>query len=182
VPDATLVASPLELLPFADGAFDATIGINAFQFAADPVAAVAAAARVTRPGGVVAATTFAEPERCDGTVLHLAMKGLRPPDPTEGYAPYALSAPTGLAELLAAAGLAPERAFEVPVTWEHEDVATTVTSLLGSAGGALAVEAAGEPAVRAALEAAVVPFVGADGAVRLHNVFRCTVARVPQEA
>jgi len=181
-PDATFVTAPLERLPFPDGAFDAVTGINAFQFAADPVAAAAEAGRVAAPGGVVAATTFAEPERCEGTVLHLAMKALRPPEPGEGYAPYALSSPSGLADLLAAAGLDPERSHEIPVTWQHEDVEATVTSVLCSAGGALAVEAAGEPAVRAALERAIRPFVGADGAVRLHNVFRCTIARVPEES
>ncbi|HVP03429.1 MAG TPA: class I SAM-dependent methyltransferase [Solirubrobacteraceae bacterium] len=181
-PDATLVQAPLEALPFTDAAFDAVIAVNALQFAADPVAAVAEAARVTRGGGTVAATTFAEPERCEGTVAHLAMKGLRPPDPAEGYAPYALSSPGGLSELLAAGGLEPRRAFEVPVIWEHADVETTVLSLLASAGGALAVQDAGEPAVRRALERALTPFVGEDGRVRLRNVFRVATAGVPKEA
>lgn len=169
--------APLEALPWPDGSFDAVAGINAFQFAADPVAAVREAARVAVPGGLVAATTFAEPERNEGTVLHLAMKATRPPEPGEGYAPYALSSPGGLEALVADAGLEVVSAHEVPVVWEHPDAEAMVRSLLGSAGGALAMEGAGEPAVRAAIEAALPPFTGSDGVVRLHNVFRVVVGR-----
>ena len=46
-----------------------------------------------------------------------------------------------------------------------------------SGGGAMAIEAAGEPAARAALAQAVAPFVRADGSVRMNNVFRYATAR-----
>src|SRR3954451_13861780 len=47
LPDADLREADMESLPFADGAFDAVIGVNAFQFAGDPVRALREAARAT---------------------------------------------------------------------------------------------------------------------------------------
>jgi SAM-dependent methyltransferase len=179
VPDGVFRVGALEELTWDDGTFDAVVGFNAFQFAADPVAAVRAAARTVRPGGVVAATTFAEPERCESTALHLAMKGLMPPEVAGGYVPYALSAPGGLEELLAAAGLEPVEAGEVPVRWGHRDAETTIRSLLCSAGGARAMASAGEAAVRDALTAAIVPFTQDDGSIIMDNVFRFAIGRRP---
>ena len=49
-------------LPFVDESFDAVVGFNAFQFADDPVAAVAEGRRVLRADGLLAATTFAQPQ------------------------------------------------------------------------------------------------------------------------
>jgi SAM-dependent methyltransferase len=176
VPGAELHAGPLEELPFADAAFDFVTGFNAFQFAADPVAAVREAARVARhPTARIAATTFAEPERNESTALHLAMKGLRAEAPGEAYAPYALSEPGGLESLFAAAGVEPMEAGEVPVVWGHRDVDSTIRAILASAGGALAIEAAGEEAASAALYDAIGPFVQGDGSVRMQNVFRYAV-------
>jgi ubiquinone/menaquinone biosynthesis C-methylase UbiE len=40
----------LQFLPLADGDFDVVTGFNSFQFAADPVAALAEANRVAKPG------------------------------------------------------------------------------------------------------------------------------------
>ncbi|MCW2995627.1 MAG: type 11 methyltransferase, partial [Conexibacter sp.] len=177
VPDGDFRAGALEELPWDDGSFDAVVGFNSFQFAADPVAALRAAARVVRVGGLVAATTFAEPERCESTALHLAMKALMPPEVASGYVPYALSAPGGLEELLAAAGLEPVEAGEVPVTWGHGDAETTIRSLLCSAGGARTMAVAGEAAVRAALADAIVPFTQDDGSISMDNIFRFAIGR-----
>jgi SAM-dependent methyltransferase len=177
VPDAELAVAPLEDAPFADGAFDAVAGVNAFQFAADPVAAVREAARVTRAGGLVAATTFAEPERCESTALHLAMKAAVADD-SDNYAPYALSDPGGLEALLAAAGLEAVEAGEVALAWAHASAEDTILSVLCSAGGARAMAAVGEDAVRAALAPAIAPFTRADGSVSMDNVFRYAIGRV----
>ena len=49
VPGADLRVGTLEALPWPDAAFDVVTGFNAFQFAPDMVAALAEAARVTRP-------------------------------------------------------------------------------------------------------------------------------------
>src|SRR4051812_15988070 len=101
LPDADLREGDMEALPFADAAFDAVLGVNAFQFAGDPRRALGEAARVLRPGGRVVASLFAAAERSQGTLAHEAMSALIPPDAAQDHAPYALSA--NLEETIAAA-------------------------------------------------------------------------------
>lgn len=166
-------------LPFADGCFDVVTGANAFQFSPDPPRALAQAARVLRGGGVLVAAAFAEPERNEGTAMHLAMKAQieHVEGKEDGYAPYSLSEPGGLEQALRAAGLTTTAAVEVPVTWRYEDRDTALRALLASAGGARAVSAAGHERVTAALMQAMKPFEGEDGVVRMNNLFRYVVGR-----
>ena len=178
VPDGDFRVGGMDELPFDNACFDAVVGFNAFQFADDPARAVAEAARVVTPGGLVAATTFAEPERNESTALHLALEPLRSADPAAGqHLPYGLSAAGGLERLLADAGLAPTESGEVPLSWAHPTVDDAVRAVLASGGGAMAIEAAGEAAARAALERAVIPFTRADGSVSMRNVFRFAIGR-----
>jgi SAM-dependent methyltransferase len=192
VPAAEFVEGGMDELPFPDGTFDAAVGFNAFQFADDPGRAVTEAARVVRRGGLVAATTFAEPERNESTALHLALEPLRPAPGGTGrtgragragrattHAPYALSDPGGLERLLAGAGLEPVTSGEVPLVWAHANAEDAIRAVLASGGGALAIEHSGEGAAHRALSDAVVPFTRADGTVSMRNVFRYAVARRP---
>jgi SAM-dependent methyltransferase len=58
IPGVTVEVAPAEQLPFADGAFDAALAQLVVHFMEDPVAGLAEMARVTRPGGVVAACVW----------------------------------------------------------------------------------------------------------------------------
>jgi SAM-dependent methyltransferase len=58
VPGADLRVAPAEALPFEDAAFDAALSQLVFHFVSNPVAAVREMARVTRPGGRVAACVW----------------------------------------------------------------------------------------------------------------------------
>ena len=86
-------------------------------------------------GGGAAAPTFAEPERDEGTALHLAMESLVDEPADGGYAPYALSSPGGLERMLDPAGLRLVTSGEVALAWAYPDTDTTVRALLASAGG-----------------------------------------------
>jgi SAM-dependent methyltransferase len=66
VPGARVVVGSAEALPFADGEFDATLAQLVINFLDDPKAGVAEMARVTRPGGVVAACVW---DYADGMTL-----------------------------------------------------------------------------------------------------------------
>lgn len=179
-PQATLVQGGMDALPFDDETFDVVVGFNAFPFADDPAHAVSEAARVVRRGGVVAATTFAEPERNESTALHLALEPLRARRAlSRAHLPYGLSEPGGLQRLLAEAGLSQLTAGEVSLVWAHPTVDEAIRAVLASGGGAMAIEAAGEPAARAALTAAVASFTDSAGTVQMRNVFRYAVGRRP---
>ena len=78
VPDAELWLGDLQELPFPNDFFGAVTGVNAFQFAGDPLAALREAGRVCQPGGIVAASTFAGPDRVESTAVHEAMSALSP--------------------------------------------------------------------------------------------------------
>ncbi len=178
VPGATFVLGEMDALPFENDRFDAVVGFNAFPFADDPGHAMAQAARVVRPGGAVAATTFAEAVRNESTALHLALEPLRAPAQAP-HLPYALSEPGGLERLLASAGLEALHSGEVPLVWAHDTIEHAVRAVLASGGGAMAIETSGDAAARDALTRAVVPFALPDGRVEMHNVFRYATARRP---
>jgi SAM-dependent methyltransferase len=180
LPEADLRDGDMESLPFADAAFDAVVGVNAFQFAGDPRLALREAARVTRSGGRVVASLFAAPERSQGTAAHEAMSSLIPPDQAGDHAPYALSAPGNLESALADAGLRVSDADEVVCRWRYACLEDAVRALLCSAGGARAAEAAGEDAVRQALGPVLARFQAAHtGVVTMVNTFRWVAADRP---
>jgi ubiquinone/menaquinone biosynthesis C-methylase UbiE len=58
LPGLRVELAPGEALPFADGAFDAALAQLVVNFMTDPPAGVAEMARVTRPGGTVAAAVW----------------------------------------------------------------------------------------------------------------------------
>ena len=58
VPGADVRVAPAEALPFEDGAFDRALSQLVFHFVQDPAASVREMARVTRPGGLVAACVW----------------------------------------------------------------------------------------------------------------------------
>ena len=177
LPRADLREADMESLPFGDAAFDAVTGVNAFQFAGDPRQALHEAARVTRPGGHVVASLFAEPERSQGTLAHEAMTALIPPERAGDHAPYALSAPGNLEASLVSAGLTLDASGEVVCSWRYASMDEAIRALLCSAGGARAAEAAGPDAVRSALHPALAQFQNPQtGTVALDNTFRWVAA------
>jgi SAM-dependent methyltransferase len=177
LPEADLREGDMESLPFGDDAFDAVLGVNAFQFAGDPRRALREAARVTRPGGRVVASLFAAPECSEGTVIHEAMSTLISPEQAGDHAPYALSAPGNLEAAMTEAGLRVADTGEVICHWRYASMQDGVRSLLCSAGGARAIEAAGEHAVRDVVQTALAQFQDpATGAVTLANTFRWVAA------
>ena len=58
LPGVEVAQAPAEALPFADGSFDAALAQLVVHFMRDPVAGLREMARVTRPGGVVAACVW----------------------------------------------------------------------------------------------------------------------------
>ncbi len=176
VPEADLREGDLEALPFQDGSFHAVTAFNAVQYAADPVAALRELRRVASPGAPVAVVTWAEAERRETRVVLAAIGRLLPPPQPGAGGPFALSAPGRLEELLAAAGLRPQRAGEAPAPFIHPDLDSAVRAHLAAGPARRAIEHAGEQGTADAIREALADSRQPDGSYRQDNAFRYAIA------
>jgi SAM-dependent methyltransferase len=176
-PGADIRVGEIEELPFEDRAFDVVTGFNSFQYAADPVHALAEARRVTTPRGCVVAAIWGAPERCQ-LAGHIAALGkLMPPPPPGAPGPFALSAPGALEVLVEQAGLRPEHGGSAPVEMRFPDEATALRGLLAAGPGIRAIRHSGEDAVRKGIAEAIAPYRRSDGSYVMRNEFRYLLAR-----
>jgi SAM-dependent methyltransferase len=84
LPAVDIRPAPAEQLPFPDATFDAALAQLVVHFMADPVRGLAEMARVTRPGGVVAACVWDHAgDRGPVSVFWAAARALDPAAPDE---------------------------------------------------------------------------------------------------
>ncbi|MFK7791511.1 MAG: class I SAM-dependent methyltransferase [Devosiaceae bacterium] len=178
LPDAKFAHGDLEELPFDDNAFDIVTGFNSFQFAADPVAALKEACRVTKPGGRVFVMTWGEPAGMEAAALVAALKPLLPPPPPGAGGPFALSEPGKLEELATSAGLTALEVFDVEAPWNYPDLRTALKGLGSSGVAAKAAEISGQDALDEAHTTALAPFMQSDGSYRIVATFRVLMTGV----
>jgi len=175
VPAGDFRTGDMRSLPHADDAFDLVTGFNAFQFAADPVAALREAARVARGGRVVVAVFG--PREANASDAYLSvLAGLLPAPPPGAPGPYALSGDGALQVLAASAGLVAVEVRDVDCPWVYPDLPTALRGLMSPGPAVAAAARAGEEAVREAVTGALAPFRTPDGGYRLSNVFRYMLA------
>lgn len=174
LPGAEILVGDMAALPFAEASFDAVTGINVFQFAEEPVRAFAEARRVARRGGTVTMLVWGPRDKCElmGQVMP-AVFALDPPSPASGKPPLA---ETGEA-FMRGAGLDLEICTDLTATLIYASRDAAANAIM--AASVSTIRHAGEAKVRAALSEALAPFVGADGAVRLRNMFRLVTGRRP---
>lgn len=167
----------MEELPFADGEFDVVAGFNSFQFAANPINALAQAKRAAKSTGQVAMAVWGLAKDCESAAIVKAMGSILPPPPPGAPGPFALSEPGVMEEMLSKAGLTPGKAEDVdtPFNFVNEDEACRGFSASGP--GIRAIRHAGAPTLRAALLAALAPFKSPSGSIHMDNKFRFIVAR-----
>ena len=104
-PEADVRSGSAEQLPYADDGFDLALAQLVVQFMADPVRGLAEMARVTRPGGLVAACVWDHGGDGRGP-LSLFWRAVRDVDPGAGDESGLAGSREGhLAELCRAAGL-----------------------------------------------------------------------------
>ncbi len=135
-PGVRVERAPAEHLPFADHEFDAALAQLVVHFMADPVAGLEEMARVTRTGGVVAASVW---DHAGGRgPLGPYWDAVRELDPgVEGESKLAGAREGHLAELFDAAGLRAIQATHLEVSVEHptfEDWWDPFTLGVGPAG------------------------------------------------
>lgn len=179
VPDADFHAGDLEELPFPSGSFDLVSGFNSFQYAGNPVSALAEAKRIAKPtGGKVVIMTWGTPEGMEAAALVAALRPLLPTPPPGAPGPFALSDEGALRSFAASAGLRPLQVADIDCYWQYPDLQTALRGL-GSSGVAVrAAENSSEEALNAAHTAALAAFRSKDGSYRIHASFRWLLTSV----
>ncbi|GAA2616350.1 methyltransferase domain-containing protein [Actinomadura fulvescens] len=170
----------VQVHPFPGGGFDVAISRFAVMFFADPVAAFANVARALRPGGRLAFLSMSDLDGTDlGTVVGALAEHLPgwPPEPG-GAGPLSLADPAHVRDVLTAAGF-----HDVGTTliggesrWGRD--AADAARFLAGWGPVRFHLADDDPVpVRAALEAAFLPFERADGVCLRSNALLVEAAR-----
>ena len=177
VPAGEFREGPMEELPWPDASFDVVTGFNAFQFAADTGGALAEAARVCRPGGVVAVCVWSRPEESEQFAVMRALADLQPPSASGPSLSRPLAEPGAAAAALAEAGLEVVDEGEVDVPFAPPDRDSFVRGMLTVGAVQPAIEHSGEEAVRAAIAAAGEPFRRDDGSYLMRNRYRYAAGR-----
>ena len=181
VPGARIEQGDLESLPFDDASFDVVTGFNSFQYAARPAAALAEAVRVIRPSGRVLLLTWGPPETCEAAGYLAALGRLMPPPPPGAEGPFALSGKDALERLFRSGGLGVVGFGDVETVWRYPDEPTAIAGLLASGPVVVAIEHAGEPAVRRAVVEFLEPYRTASGGYEMTNVFRYVIGTPEEE-
>ncbi|MBZ2194928.1 class I SAM-dependent methyltransferase [Occultella gossypii] len=169
-PGADLRPAGFEELPWDADSQDVVTAVNALQFADDTVDALTEAARVTRPGGLVAIANWAEGALSDLDAIEAALAAEAGEDPVPDGD---LRVPGGLEEVLVEAGLGVCEAGLVDVPWEVPDAVALVKGVL------LGEDEAAQAARTATVLDAARAFRTSDGGYRLVNRFRFAIGVVP---
>ena len=177
VPEAGLRVGDLQFLPFADDAFDVVTGFNSFQYGADPVAALAEARRVAKPGSPVFVLVWGRQDRTELAAILGALRRLLPPAPPDAPGPFALSEEGALETLVAQAGLEPIDGGYIDAPFEYRDEESLLRAMLASGPATLAIRTSGEDAVRQAALEASAPFRTAHGGYRIETEWRHVTVR-----
>lgn len=153
-----VVQASAEALPFAGGRFDAVLSQLVVNFLAEPLRGVREMARVTRPGGVVAACVWDYAGQM--TLLRAFWDAAREIDPVGGAAAdegavMALGREGALAEQWRAGGLADVRSGAIEATARYDDFADLWAPLTTGVGPAGAYCAALDDGRRGALRGAL---------------------------
>ncbi|MER8187440.1 SAM-dependent methyltransferase [Kitasatospora sp. NPDC094015] len=147
-------------------------------YVGDPSRLVAEAGALTMLGGHLVLACWGPPERCESAgALDVARRlSVRTP----AHAPFALSGPGALEQLLADAGLRPAGSGRVHCPFAYPDLESAVRGMLSTGLFDSAIEDSGRTLVGKELEEALHPYVQADGSVRMANLFRYVVAEQPR--
>lgn len=179
-PQGDFDVGEMEDLSHHDKSFSVVTGINAFQYAADPLNALQEARRVARVGAQVVAATWGMPHNCQATAYIAALGSLMPPPSSGAPGPFALSEGGTLATLVKQAGLMPMHTDDVECIWNYPELETALRGLLSAGPAVKAIQTSGEQKVREAVTDAIAPFEQSSGDYRLTNQFRYVIAMRPQ--
>lgn len=171
VPGGDFRVGDMEVLPWADAAFDVVTSFNGFQFASDLTIALREAGRVTRPGGRVDVVVWGPADTCDVPPIMAAVLDLLPPQPASAQPSVPLSAPGDMELRLIEAGLTPLTSGQVDWSLEFPDLETAVRGLMSAGAAVAVVQRVGTEPVERTLREVLASFVTSTGGYRLQNRF-----------
>jgi SAM-dependent methyltransferase len=177
-PHAELRVGEIQELPYPDGSFDMVTAFNSIQYAADPAAAVAQLARVTRSGGLVAIGIWGDVERCETEALFARLRSLAPPPPGTPT-PVACSTPGVVESLLDKAGLTVIATEETPVSFAYPDLDTAWVAHTSAGPLRKVIATVGARQVRTVIDEVLTADRKPDGTLRQDNVMRYVRATKP---
>lgn len=179
VPEGRFHVGDMEQLPFGSASFDVVTGFNAFQYAANPVQALAEARRVVRPGGRVVIAVWGRPE---GNAAFLArqraISAFLPPPLPRAPGPLALSGDGALAALVREAGLTASHQDAVVCRHVYANEEEAIRESTSGGPAARAIQIAGAEPVRRAVARTLTPYRQPDGTYRVDYEFIFLIAAV----
>jgi len=173
----TFEIGDLEELPYTDEWFDVVVGVNSFQYCADPVAALREAHRVSKPRAKLFVAAWGRAEDCEATSYISAVNSVLPAAPPGAPGPFALSEDRALASLVESAGFRWEKTVDVQCEWRWADQESALRGMLAAGPAVRAIRAAGENRIRELVIEAIAPYRTSSGGYSIENVFRFVVAR-----
>jgi SAM-dependent methyltransferase len=179
VPSADVRIGDLQFLPYDDASFDVVMGFNAFQYAADPLAALGEARRVLRPDGRVAIMTWGPQDECEIASHLIALRPFMPPPPPDAPGPFALSQPGALRALVTEAGFDVEIVADAagPFVYPTEEIA--LRALMSGGPVIDIVRRVGDDVVADAIRDAITEYRRPDGSYLFENTWRIAIATKP---
>jgi SAM-dependent methyltransferase len=176
LPSGRFDVGDMQFLPYEDNSFDVVTGFNSFQYAADRVAALREATRVTRPGGSVHIVVWGREERTELVAALRALGPLLPPPPPDAPGPFALSYPGALEQLAEQAGLTPTNDGYIEITFDYPDESALLRGNNSNGPVVLAERISGQAAVINAVRDALAPFRTVSGRYRIETEWRHVTA------
>ena len=184
--EVDIIEGDADELTLPAGQFDAVISRSVLMYLADPTASLARLGAGLRPGGRLAATTWAGPEDVTMASPVPVIRRLLelPPPPTDRPGLFALADPQRLHEVVTAAGFTEVELGTATAVFEFASP-TEATRFLRDCAPPVTALVEHEPAeVRERVwqrvtDEAWEPYVGDDGRVRLPNLAHCVTATNP---
>jgi 2-polyprenyl-3-methyl-5-hydroxy-6-metoxy-1,4-benzoquinol methylase len=176
LPGAILMSEDLEKLPYIDGTFDIVTGFNSFQYAGNIEAALAESCRVVKRRGQVAIGVWDKEEACDAAMIFGAVSSLMPSSTAATSGTFALSKEGRLEAMCRAFKLKTVSKSSIFCPWQFNSDEELIRGFLSTATCAIAVQTAGESAVKDAILSSSQPFSMADDVYFLRNFFTLLIA------
>lgn len=162
----TAVVGEAEKLPFDDSSFDVVTAVNAFQFADDPINALAEFARVLTPGGLIAIANWANAEHNDIDTIERVLA-----DDDDDEPESKLRVEGGQQQMLEAFGLEIVAVGLTNAPWHAPDDDILVRGVL------LGEDADAQQRLADTVREAAADYRTATGGYELSNAFRYAIAR-----